>query len=165
MCRQRVKWVCTVVLEEYHKILTQFLTLKTLQTGADFCAKKVDIRDSIWYNQSILIENEMLSDEVSCYGLGIIYIATCIADSVSGRSRCYVNRNTRDSLPWFFFIFCRFIYTHIGAGLIDFSSFFGPTLWALVGYEWAAILRKEERRVSIELTALLHVNWKVRDYV
>jgi hypothetical protein len=67
----------------------------------------------------------MLTDEVSCYGLGFIYIAGCIADRVSGRSRCYVNRNTRDSLPWFFFIF---IYTHNSAGLIDFSSFFGPTL-------------------------------------
>ncbi len=68
----------------------------------------------------------MLTDEVSCYGLAIINITRCIAERVSDSSRCDVNRNTRDSLPWFFFILFTFIYTHKGAGLIDF--FF--ILWA-----------------------------------
>ena len=62
----------------------------------------------------------MLTDEVNCYGLAIINITRCIAERVSDRSRCDLNRNTRDSLPWFFFILSIFIYTHEGAGLIDF---------------------------------------------
>ena len=62
----------------------------------------------------------MLTDEVNRYGLAIINITRCITERVSDRSRCDVNKNTRDSLPWFFFILFISIYTHVGAGLIDF---------------------------------------------
>ncbi len=62
----------------------------------------------------------MSTDEVSCHGLAIINITRYFAERVSDRSRCDVNRNTRDSLPWFFFILFISIYTHEGAGLIDF---------------------------------------------
>ena len=62
----------------------------------------------------------MLTDEVKCYGLAIINITRYFAERVSDRSGCDVNKNTRDSLPWFFFILFSFIYTHKGAGLIDF---------------------------------------------
>ena len=73
-----------------------------------------------------LHRKEMLTDEVNRYGLAIINITRYVIERVSDRSRCDVNRNTRESLPWFFFILFIFIYTHKGAGLIDFSSFFGP---------------------------------------
>jgi hypothetical protein len=62
----------------------------------------------------------MLTDEVNRYGLAIINITRCFIERVSDISRCVVNRNTRDNLPWFFFILFIFIYTHEGAGLIDF---------------------------------------------
>jgi hypothetical protein len=64
-----------------------------------------------------LHRNEMLTDEVNRYGLTIINITRCVIERVSDSSRCDLNRNTRDRLPWFFFIL---IYTHEGAGLIDF---------------------------------------------
>ena len=67
-----------------------------------------------------LHRNEMLTDEVNRYGLAIINITRCFIERNSDSSRCDVNRNTRDSLPWFFFILFSFIYTHKGAGLIDF---------------------------------------------
>ena len=104
----------------------------------------------------------MLTDEVNRYGLAIINITRCITERVSDRSRCDVNRNTRESLPWFFFIL---IYTHEGAGLID--SFF--ILWAnslnACRIRASSILRKEDRRVSNELTAHSHINFMVHDYV
>jgi hypothetical protein len=75
-----------------------------------------------------LDRNEMLTDEVNRYGFAIINITRCFIERVSDISRCDVNRNTRDSLPWFFFILFLSIYTHEGAGLIVFSSFFGPIL-------------------------------------
>ena len=68
----------------------------------------------------------MLTDEVNRYGIAIINITRWVIERVSDRSKWVVNRNTRDYLPWFFFILFNLIYTHEGAGLIDF--FF--ILWA-----------------------------------
>ena len=72
-------------------------------------------------------KNQMLLTRLFAYGLGFIAITGCITDTVSCRSGCYIDNRTRDSLPWFFFNLFQF-YTHTVAGLIDFSSFFGPTL-------------------------------------
>ena len=69
----------------------------------------------------------MLLTRLVAYGLGFITITGFITDSVSCRSGCDIDNRTRDSLPWFFFNYFP-IYTHTVAGLIDFSSFFGPTL-------------------------------------
>ena len=108
-----------------------------------------------------LHRNEMLTDEVNCHGLAIINITRCFTERVSGRSRCNVNRNTRDSLPWFFFILL-FIRTKVPG-----SSVFFFILWAnFLNACWirASILRKEDRRVSHELTAHSHVKLMVHDF-
>ncbi len=113
----------------------------------------------------------MLTDEVNRYGLAIINITRCIAERVSDRSRCDVNKNTRDSLPWFFFIlfilFILFIsiYTHEGAGLIDFFFILWANSLNACRIRASSILRKEDRRVSNELTAHSHINFMVHDYV
>jgi len=113
----------------------------------------------------------MLTDEVNRHGLAIINITRCIAERVSDRSRCDVNKNTRDSLPWFFFIlfilFILFIsiYTHVGAGLIDFFFILWANSLNACRIRASSILRKEDRRVSNELTAHSHINFMVHDYV
>ena len=103
---------------------------------------------------------EMLTVEVNCYGLAIINITRCIIERVSDSSRCDVNRNTRDRLPWFFFIL--FIRTKVPG-----SSIFSFILWAIplnaCRKRANSILRKEDRRVSYELTA--HSHLQVFDYV
>ena len=104
----------------------------------------------------------MLTDEVNRYGLAIINITRCITERVSDRSRCDVNRNTRESLPWFFFIH---IYTHEGAGLIDFFFILWANSLNACRIRASSILRKEDRRVSNELTAHSHINFMVHDYV
>ena len=112
-----------------------------------------------------LHRNEMLTDEVNRYGLAIINITRCVIERVSDRSRCDVNRNTRDSLPWFFFILFIFIYTHKGAGLIDFFFILWANSLNACRKRASSILRKEDRRVSNELTAHSHINLMVHDYV
>jgi len=110
-----------------------------------------------------LHRNEMLTDEVNSYGLAIINIKRCFIERVSDSSRCNLNKNTRDSLPWFFFILFSSIYTHEGAGLIDFFFYsLGHPLNAC-RKQASSILRKEDRRVSNELTAHSHI--QVFDYV
>ena len=105
----------------------------------------------------------MSTDEVSCHGLAIINITRCITERVSGISRCDVNRNTRDSSPWFFFIL--FIYTHEGAGLIDFFFILWANSLNACRKRASSILRKEDRKVSNELTAHSHMNSMVHDYL
>jgi len=107
----------------------------------------------------------MSTDEVSCHGLAIINITRCFAERVSDRSRCDVNKNTRDSLPWFFFILFISIYTHVGAGLIDFFFILWANSLNACRIRASSILRKEDRRVSNELTAHSHINFMVHDYV
>src|SRR5207248_10945111 len=106
----------------------------------------------------------MLTDEVSCHGLTIINITRYITERVSDKSRCDVNRNTGDSLPWFFFILFISIYTHEGAGLIDFFFILWANFLNACLIQANSILRKEDRRVSNELTAHLHINLMVYDY-
>ena len=98
-----------------------------------------------------LHRNEMLTDEVNCYGLTIFNITRCVIERVSDRSRCDVNRNTRDYLPWFFFILFNLIYTHKGAGLIDFFFILWADLLNACRKRASSILRKEDRRVSKSL--------------
>jgi hypothetical protein len=107
----------------------------------------------------------MLTDEVNRYGLAIINITRYVIERVSDRSRCDVNRNTRESLPWFFFILFIFIYTHKGAGLIDFFFILWANSLNARRKRASSILRKEDRKVSYELTAHSHINLMVHDYV
>ena len=107
----------------------------------------------------------MLTDEVNRYGLAIINITRYVIERVSDRSRCDANRNTRDSLPWFFFILFIFIYTHEGAGLIDFFFILWANSLNACRKRASSILRKEDRKVSIELKAHSHRNLMVHDYV
>jgi len=107
----------------------------------------------------------MLTDEVNRYGLAIINITRCIAERVSDRSRCDLNKDTRGSLPWFFFILFISIYTHKGAGLIDFFFILWANSLNACRIRASSILRKEDRRVSNELTAHSHINFMVHDYV
>ena len=109
-----------------------------------------------------LHRNEMLTDEVNCYGLATINITRCFIERVSDISGCDLNRNTRDSLPWFFFIL---IYTHEGAGLIDFFFILWANSLNACRKRASSILRKEDRRVSNELTAHSHINRMVHDNV
>ena len=104
----------------------------------------------------------MSTDEVSCHGLAIINITRCFIERVSDRSGCDVNRNTRESLPWFFFIH---IYTHEGAGLIDFFFILWANSLNACRIRANSILRKEDRRVSHELTVHSHIDLMVYDYV
>jgi hypothetical protein len=145
---------------QYHKLLTHRFTA---YKDAIFAAPNVLKGWTLIHTYGIIIpflhRNEMLTDEVNRYGIDIINITRCVIERVSDRSKCDINRNTRDYLPWFFLSFLTlFIRTKVpGSSIL--SSFFGPIPSAAYRERASSILRKEDRKVSKELKAHSHITY------